>query len=82
MRPATMSLIAVLAPDTDEPLAAFEDMPTALAWGLQQFKGQPFVVRVQAEKKRKRAPRRQEDPAAPVVKRARPARQTRPQTAI
>lgn len=41
-----MSLIGVMATDDDEPLASFVDMPTALAWGLQQFKGKPFVVRV------------------------------------
>ena len=41
-----MKLIGVLAAGDDRPLASFDDMPTALAWGLQQFKGKPFVVRI------------------------------------
>ena len=42
----TIKKFAVLAPDTDLPLARFIDLPTALAWGYQQFKSRPFVVRV------------------------------------
>ena len=38
--------IAVLPENGTEPAACFEDMDTALAWGLQQFKGKPFIVRV------------------------------------
>ena len=44
-----MKLIGVLAAGDDRPLASFDDMPTALAWGLQQFKGKPFVVRLITE---------------------------------
>jgi len=38
--------VAVIPADGTEPIASFPDMATAMAWGLQQYKGQPFVVRV------------------------------------
>lgn len=38
--------IAVIPEGGTEPAASFEDMQTALAWGLQQYKGKAFVVRV------------------------------------
>lgn len=41
--------VAVIPQDGTEPIASFPDMETALAWGLQQYKGQPFVVRVFAQ---------------------------------
>jgi hypothetical protein len=41
--------VAVIPADGTEPIASFPDMATAMAWGLQQYKGQPFVVRVFAE---------------------------------
>lgn len=41
--------VAVIPADGTEPIASFPDMATAMAWGLQQYKGQPFVVRVFAD---------------------------------
>lgn len=41
--------VAVIPADGTEPVATFPDMATAMAWGLQQYKGHPFVVRVFAD---------------------------------
>ena len=38
--------VAVIPENGTEPVATFDDMDTALAWGLQQYKGKPFIVRV------------------------------------
>jgi hypothetical protein len=45
----TPMTVAVIPADGTEPIASFPDMATAMAWGLQQYKGQPFVVRVFAD---------------------------------
>ena len=42
----TAMTVAVIPADGTEPVASFPDMETAMAWGLQQYKGSPFIVRV------------------------------------
>lgn len=62
--------IAVIPEDGTEPLASFDDMDTALAWGLQQFKGKPFIVRVFTDDDGLEAPSppaRRRKPAAKAV---------------
>ena len=63
--------IAVIPENGTEPVACFEDMDTALAWGLQQFKGKPFIVRVfldeQDAQQGELPPPEQRKPAAKAV---------------
>ncbi|MCG5055571.1 MAG: hypothetical protein KA712_21650 [Myxococcales bacterium] len=61
--------VAVIPAGGTEPVARFDDMDTALAWGLQRYKGKPFVVRVFTEDDAPPA----EPESAPVAKRRRPA---------
>ncbi|MDX2024463.1 MAG: hypothetical protein SF187_29745 [Deltaproteobacteria bacterium] len=60
--------VAVLPADGTDPVATFPDMETAMAWGLQQYKGAPFVVRVYTDAQDAAAP-----PPRPIATQRRPA---------